>query len=221
MRRRAALARRRARARSAGCADRGLASGPASTPAPAPGRRSRSPPIAAGAVLAALIVLPALRPGRIRARQLGARRSRPAAWRWPARSSSAPPCAASSCSTEPPDAEQAASLLRLTGARRARLRVLQPHRAGDGGRRRPAHRRCSCSPLGSRPTPTRSSGALAAGLLGVEVIGSVACWVLRRARLPPPRVRAPRRWRSRSSVVATVAVWPRGAVAEPTGAAHG
>ena len=191
-----------------GCADRGLAVGPAvDAPAPAPGRRSRSPPSRPASCWPRSSCCPPC--GRAARRSAaGCWRSRPEASRWPARSSSAPPCAASSCSTEPPDAEQAASLLRLSRRSTGATPGSSPSSWWSPWSSAGCSSRCSPWPPGSRPTPTRSSACSPPGCSAWRSSG---------------RWRAGCSWGSGSGtpgfvlpalalpilVVAAVAAWPR------------
>ena len=173
-----------------GCADRGLASGPTSTTSAATWAAVTVATVAVGVVLAALVVLPALRPGGsvLGSWVLGLQAGGVAV-------ASAIIVGAAVRSEQlldrAADAEQAASILRLTsldgrdsgfftlivlvtvvvGGLLIALLVLAARFAADTD---PVER------------------VLAAGLLGVEVLGSVACWVLlalgfRHAGLRPAR----------------------------------
>ncbi len=189
-----------------GCADRGLASGPTSTTSAATWAVVTVATVAVGVVLAALVVLPAMRPGgsALASWVLGLQAGGIAV-------ASAIIVGAAVRSDQLLDreagAEQAASILRLTsldgrdsgfftlivlvtvivGGLLIALLVLAARFAADTD---PVER------------------VLAAGLLGVEVLGSVACWVLlalgfRHAGFVLPAVALP------ILGAATVAAWPR------------
>ena len=201
-----------------GCADRGLASGPASTTSAGTWAAVTVATVAIGVVLAALIVLPAMQPGGsvlgswVLALQAGG-----------VAVASAIIVAAAVRSEQLLDraagAEQAASILRLTsldgrdpgffdlivlmtvivGGLLVALLVLAARFAGDS------------DPL---------ERALATGVLALEVIGSLTCWVLlalgfRHIGFVLPALALP------ILGAATVAVWPRADIPEPSGAEHG
>jgi hypothetical protein len=200
-----------------GCAHRGVASGPTSTTGTGTWAAVAVATVAAGVVLAALVVLPAMRPGG----------SVLASWVLGLQAGGVAVAGAiivgaavrsEQLLDRAADAEQAASLLRLTsldgrdsgfftlivlvtlvvGGLLVALLVLAARFAADTD---PVER------------------VLATGLLGVEVAGSVACWVLlalgfRHAGFVLPAFALP------ILVAATVAAWPRAAVPEPIGASY-
>ena len=203
-------------AATGGCADRGLASGPTTSPGNGTWAVVTIATVLAGTVLAALIVLPALRPG---GSVLGS-------WVLGLQSGGVAVASAiiigaavrSEQLLEPaPDAQQAASLLRLSGLDGRdsgffRLIVLVTLVVGG--------LLIALFALAARfaADDDRLERWLATGLLGLEVLGSLAACVLvalgfRHAGFVLPALALP------VLVIATVAAWPRRPPPEPIGGA--
>jgi hypothetical protein len=194
-----------------GCADRGLASGPSSTPTTATWAAVTVAAVGAGVVLAALIVLPVMQPGG----------SVIGAWVLALQASGVAVAGAiivgaavrSEQLLDQPDTEQAASLLRLTaldGRDTGFFTLIVLVTLVIGGLIIAAL--VLAARFAADDDPLERS--LAAGLLGIEVVWAVACWVLvalgfRHAGFVLPALSLP------ILVVAAWAAWPRDPVADP------
>ena len=200
-----------------GCADRGLASGPPSTTSTGTWAAVTVATVAAAVVLAALVVLPAMRPGGsvLGSWVLGLQAGGVVV-------ASAIIVGAAVRSEQLLDraagAEQAASILRLTsldGGDSGFFTLIVLVTVVVGGLLTAVLVLAARFAADTDPVER----GLAAGLLGVEVVGSMACWVLlalgfRHAGFVLPALALP------ILAAAAVAAWPRTAVPEPTGAAY-
>ncbi len=201
-----------------GCADRGLVSGPSSSPGTGTWAVVTAAAVAAGVVLAALIVLPARQPGG----------SVFASWVLALQSAGVVVAAAiivgaavrsEQLLDRPPDAEQAASLLRLSGldgGNSGFFNLIVVVTLVVGGLAAAALALAARCAADGEPLER----ALATGLLGVEVLGSLGCAVtlafgFRHAGFVLPALALP------VLVGAAVAAWPRTAAPEPDGARQG
>ncbi|MET0901768.1 MAG: hypothetical protein ABWZ52_00880 [Acidimicrobiales bacterium] len=188
------------------CADRGLASEPPSSPGTATWAVVTVAAVAATAVLGALIVLPAMRPGG----------SAIGSWVLALQAGGVAVTSAiivgaavrnEQLLDQAPDAEQAASLLRLSaldGRESGFFTLIVLVTVIVGGLL------IAALALAARfaADTDRVERSLAAGLLGLEVIGSLTCGVLvalgfRHLGFVLPALALP------ILVIATVAVWPR------------